>query len=411
MGEKITYREDRDPRLVVPDRPIIPFFPGDGIGPEVWAAARPVFDTAVEKSYRGRRAIEWLELPAGQRALDMGLELLPAATVAAIGEHRVAIKGPTMTPVGGGHRSINVALRQALDLYSNVRPVRYFEGVEAPVKNPGALDVVIFRENTEDVYAGIEFAAGSADARELTGFLGQRGYRLRDDTGIGIKVISRTGTRRLVRAALDYALAHGLRRVTLIHKGNIMKETEGAFRAWGYELVREAYQGRAVAAADLPPAGEADPGAGLVVVDDRIADAAFQDLILYPQRYDVLAAPNLNGDYLSDAAAAQVGGLGIAPGANIGDGLAVFESTHGTAPDIAGRGLANPGSMILSGSMLLAYLGWEEASRAVADGFARVLASGRMTADLAAGRAGITALSTADFGAAVVDAIESGVKT
>jgi isocitrate dehydrogenase len=286
MSQMITYR---DGRLQVPDVPVIPYIPGDGIGPEVWAAARPVLEATVAASYGSRRAIDWLELPAGQKALSQGLDLLPAATIAAIREHRVAIKGPTMTPVGGGHRSINVALRQALDLYANVRPVRYFEGVEAPVKNPAALDVVIFRENTEDVYAGIEFAAGSPEGLEFARLLAERGHPLREDTGIGIKIISRVCTRRLVRAAIEYALARGARRVTLVHKGNIMKATEGAFRAWGYELVREAYAGRAVVQEDLAPGRPAPEG--MVVVDDRIADAAFQDLLLHPERFQVLAAP------------------------------------------------------------------------------------------------------------------------
>ncbi len=401
MSQAISFRSGR---LQVPDVPAIPFIPGDGIGPEVWAATRPALDAAVAASYGDRRAIDWLELPAGEAALRQGLELLPRATIEAVRKHRVAIKGPTATPVGGGHRSINVAMRQALDLYANVRPVRYFAGVEAPVKNPAALDVVIFRENTEDVYAGIEFTAGSQAAHELAQHLARHGHALREQTGIGIKIISRAGTRRLVQAALDYALARGRRRVTLIHKGNIMKATEGAFRSWGYELVREAYRGRAVVKEDLAP-GESPP-AGTVVVDDRITDAAFQDLLLHPERFQILAAPNLNGDYLSDACAAQVGGLGLAPGANIGDGLAVFEATHGTAPDIAGRGLANPGSLILSGAMLLEFIGWPQASAAVVEAFARVLATGRMTADLAGRRPGTSALSTAEFGAAVAAEVE-----
>jgi len=400
VSAKIAYRSGR---LEVPDHPAIPFIPGDGIGPEVWRAARPVLDTAVRTSYGDRRVIDWFELPAGQKALERGDDLLPRSTIDAIREHRVAIKGPTMTPIGGGHRSINVALRQALILYANMRPVRYFEGVASPVKDPAALDIVIFRENTEDVYAGIEFSAGSAEGARIGAALAAEGHAVSEETGIGIKLISRSGTRRLVRAAIEYALAHGRRRVTLIHKGNIMKATEGAFRAWGYELVRESYAGRAVAQPDLSPGEEV--GGETILVDDRIADAAFQDLLLYPARFEILAAPNLNGDYLSDACAAQVGGLGIAPGANIGDGLAVFESTHGTAPDIAGRGLANPGSMILSGSLLLEFIGWPDAATRVVDAFAGVLRSGRMTADLAAGREGITTLDTAAFSDALVEEI------
>ncbi len=403
MSERIEYAGGV---LQVPDRCAIPFIPGDGIGPEIWAAARPVFDAAVETSYGSRRRITWFELPAGQKAVEHGQDLLPDSTVEAIRAHRVAIKGPTMTPVGGGHRSINVALRQALDLYANVRPVRYFEGVATPVVNPDALDVVIFRENTEDVYAGIEFAAGSPAALGLTEFLRGQGHEIAPETGIGIKVISRVGSQRLIRAAIEYALLHGRKRVTLVHKGNIMKATEGAFRAWGYELAREEYAGRVVAATDLA-AGQKPPE-GVVLLDDRIADAAFQDVILFPHRFDVLAAPNLNGDYLSDACAARVGGLGIAPGANIGDGLALFESTHGTAPDIVGQDLANPGSMLLSGAMLLEFIGWQEAAQRVVDAFSSVLRAGLMTADLAAGREGMEILGTRAFGEAVAQAASAG---
>jgi isocitrate dehydrogenase len=399
-GNLITYE---DGELKVPDRPEIPYITGDGIGPEVMAAALPVLDAAVEVAYGDKRGIDWIELPAGQSAFEQGLELLPQATVDAIREHRVAIKGPTMTPVGGGHRSINVTLRQILDLYACVRPVRYFEGVAAPVRDPAALDVTIFRENTEDVYAGIEYAPGSEEAKRIEALVAEQGKQLKPDTGVGIKVISKQGTQRLVRAAIEYALERSLKRVTLVHKGNIMKQTEGAFRAWGFDLAREEYAGSAVVAADIAP-GEPEPE-GLVIVDDRIADAMFQELLLRPAMFDVIAAPNLNGDYLSDACAAQVGGLGIAPGGNIGAGIAVFEATHGTAPDIAGRGIANPGSAILSGAMMLEFLGWPEAAALVVDGFARVLASGRLTCDLAAERAGATELGTSEFGAAVTAAL------
>ena len=396
----ITYENGE---LNVPDEPRVPFIAGDGIGPEVMAAARPVLDAAVRASYGGERSIDWFEVPAGQSALEQGLDLLPRETVDAITEHRVAIKGPTMTPVGGGHRSINVTLRQTLDLYACVRPVRYFSGVTAPVTEPQVLDVVIFRENTEDVYAGIEYAAGSDGAAKIEKLLGDEGRQLKPETGIGVKIISRGGTERLVRAAVEHALSSGRRRVTLVHKGNIMKTTEGAFRAWGFELVRQEYAGRAVVAADLP-AGEPEPE-GVVIVDDRIADAMFQELLLRPALFDVIAAPNLNGDYLSDACAAQVGGLGIAPGANIGAGIAVFEATHGTAPDIAGKGIANPGSAILSGAMLLDFIGWGEAAERVVASFARVLESGRMTVDLAAGRKGVEVLGTDAFRDALVAAV------
>jgi isocitrate dehydrogenase len=394
-----------DGELNVPATPRIPFIAGDGIGPEVMAAALEVLDAAVTGAYGGSRSIDWFEVAAGQSALARGLDLLPRETVDAIAEHRVAIKGPTMTPVGGGHRSINVTLRQTLDLYACVRPVRYFDGVTAPVTDPAALDVVIFRENTEDVYAGIEYAAGSDGARRIESMLADEGHALKPETGIGVKIISRGGTRRLVRAALEHALANGRRRVTLVHKGNIMKTTEGAFRAWGFDLVREEYAGRAVVAADLE-AG-AKELEGLVIVDDRIADAMFQELLLRPALFEVIAAPNLNGDYLSDACAAQVGGLGIAPGANIGQGIAVFEATHGTAPDIAGKGIANPGSAILSGAMLLEFIGWGEAARSAVDAFARVLRSGRMTVDLAAGRQGVEVLGTTAFKDAVIGSLEA----
>lgn len=399
MAKTASTIDWRDERYVVPDRPAIPFFPGDGIGPEVMAATLPVLDAAVQRAYGGTRAIDWFEVPAAGRAVAAGLDLLPARTLDTIRDHRIAIKGPTMTPVGSGHRSINVALRQALDLYANVRPVRYFPGVTAPVVNPAALDVVIFRENTEDVYAGIEYANGSDHARHLAALLRDWGARIPDDAGLGIKVISRQKSRRLVRAAVRHALAKGIRRVTLVHKGNIMKATEGAFAAWGYEVVRQEFAGRAVPAGDLPHG--TPPPEDVVVVDDRIADAMFQDLLLAPQRFGVLATTNLNGDYLSDAAAAQVGGLGVAPGANLGDGVAVFEPTHGTAPDIAGQGLANPGSMILTGALMLEVMGWTEAGARVMDAFAATLRDGRMTRDLAAGRPGITVLTTGEFGQAV----------
>ncbi len=401
--KKISYTSGQ---LIVPHHPKIPFFPGDGIGEEVWQAARQAFDAAVAAAYGKNRTIEWIEVLAGQKALASGHALLPDETLDAIREYRVAIKGPTMTPVGGGHRSINVTLRQALDLYANVRPVRYFDGVVAPVVNPEALDVVIFRENTEDVYAGIEFAAESDDCQRVEQLLKDMNCNVRPGSGIGIKVISKHGTRRLIRAAIDYALDTGRRRVTMVHKGNIMKETEGAFRRWGYELAAEAFPNTAIAACDLP-SQEVPFTPGKVVLDDVIADAMFQELLLRPSRYDVIAAPNLNGDYLSDACAAQVGGLGIAPGANIGDGMAVFEATHGTAPDIAGKGIANPCSMMLSGAMLLRHIGWHDAAARIDKSVAAVLKSGRMTTDLAAKREHIEVLGTDAFGAAVVEAINS----
>ena len=388
--------------LIVPDHPAIPVIPGDGIGPEVIAASRPAIDAAVERCYGGTRSIQWFEVFAGMAAVEKGLEVLPAETLETIRKHRVAIKGPTMTPTGGGHRSINVVLRQALDLYSNVRPVRYFHGVKSPVKNPHALDVTIFRENTEDVYAGVEFENGSPAEVELATWLRTKNYAIPEDAGLGIKIISKAKSQRLVRAAIEYALARKLHRVTLVHKGNIMKATEGAFARWGFEVVREEYAGRAVVVADLKGAL---PQEGQILVDDRIADAMFQDLILQPRKFAVIATTNLNGDYLSDACAAQVGGLGVAPGANIGEGMAVFEPTHGTAPDIAGKGIANPGSMLLTGAMLLEYLGWVEASQLVVDSFASVVGSGRMTVDLVVGRPEIQLMSTTGFGDAVAEEV------
>ncbi len=388
-----------DGLLLVPDRPRVAFMPGDGIGPEVWAAARPVLEKAVAACYGAGRALDWVELPLGQSALSSHGDLLPERTLRSIRELRVAIKGPTMTPVGSGHRSLNVTLRQSLELYANVRPVRHFPGVVSPVLQPEALDVVIFRENTEDVYAGIEFERGSAGCASLRRALAELGHRVSADAALGVKPISRKASRRLLRMAFDHALRHGRRRITMVHKGNIMKATEGAFRRWGYELARQEYAGRVLPASSLV-AGH-DLPSGAVLLEDRIADAMFQDLLLKPALFGVIAAPNLNGDYLSDACAAQVGGLGIAPGANIGDGVALFESTHGTAPDIAGRGLANPGSMILSGALMLEHLGWSEAAHCVQSAFAAVLRSGRMTVDLAAGREGIQVLGTQDFAAAV----------
>ncbi len=393
----------KDGQLVVPDKPSVAFMPGDGIGPDVWEGARPVLEEAIARAYGGDRAVEWIELPLGQSALESHGELLPEATIRGISELRVAIKGPTMTPVGGGHRSLNVTLRQELDLFANVRPVRHFRGVESPMRRPEELDAVIFRENTEDVYAGIEFERGSAEAGQVRELLSKLGKNVSEDAAIGVKPISRDGTRRLVRAAIEYALRNGRRYVTMMHKGNIMKCTEGGFRTWGYELAREDYAGRVIAASDVKDVQ--DVSDGVVILEDRIADALFQDLLLMPSHFDVIAAPNLNGDYVSDACAAQVGGLGIAPGANIGAGVALFESTHGTAPDIAGKGIANPGSMMLSGAMLLEHIGWSEAAKLVVNGFAAVLESGRMTVDLAAGRDGVEVLGTQAFSDAVREAL------
>ena len=359
-GEKITG-STADP--AVPDRPIVPFIEGDGIGPDIWAATRHVVDAAVAKSYGGARKIAWMEVYAGEKASEVAGEWLPQETLDALTEFKVAIKGPLTTPVGGGIRSLNVTLRQVLDLYSCIRPVRWIPGVPSPVKEPHKVDMVIFRENTEDVYAGIEWASGTADANRVRAFLQESmGASIRELSGIGIKPVSPFGTKRHVAAAIRYALARGRDSVTLMHKGNIMKFTEGAFRDWGYEVAAEEFPDSTIAESRLWEGEEAN---GRVVIKDRIADSMFQQVLLRPAEYSVVATPNLNGDYLSDAAAAQVGGLGMAPGANVGDTVALFEATHGTAPKYAGKNRVNPGSLILSAAMMLEHLGWDEAARAI----------------------------------------------
>jgi isocitrate dehydrogenase len=394
MGERIEYR---DGRWVVPDQPVIPFIEGDGTGPDIWRAARRVFDAAVERTSRGRRRVEWLEVLAGEKAFKETGSWLPEATLEAIRTYRVAIKGPLTTPVGGGIRSLNVALRQLLDLYACIRPVRYFEGVPSPMREPQKLDVVIFRENIEDVYSGIEYRAGSAEAEAVIAFLTERfGAKIRPGSAIGIKPMSKFGTQRLVAKAIAYALRTGRKSVTLVHKGNIMKFTEGGFREWGYEVARERFGDRTV------PEAEAGAGAGAsrdgrVLIKDRITDAMFAQLVLRPDEYSVIAAPNLNGDLLSDAAAAQVGGLGLAPGGNVGDGYAVYEATHGTAPKYAGLDKVNPGSLILSGAMMFEELGWTEVAEAIVRGLAGAIRSRRVTYDLARLMPGATEVSTSAF--------------
>ncbi len=391
---------DATERLEVPARPIVAFIEGDGIGPDIWRATRRVLDGAVAKVYGAQRAIAWFEVLAGEKAKDATGEWLPADTLAAIRAYRVAIKGPLTTPVGGGIRSLNVALRQALDLYACVRPVRYYPGTPSPVRRPEAVDMVIFRENTEDVYAGIEWPAGSAEARRLIDFLATLGKQVRADSGIGIKPVSATGSKRLVRKALRYALANGRRSLTLMHKGNIMKFTEGAFKEWGYEVAREEFGEQTVTEDEL--AGRARP-AGRIVVGDRIADSMFQQVLLRPEEYDVIATTNLNGDYISDALAAQVGGLGMAPGSNEGDGTAVFEATHGTAPKYAGQDKVNPGSLLLSGVMMLRWLGWGEAAAAVERGLAATIAQKRVTYDLERQMPGATLLRTSELAGAILE--------
>ncbi|HYS19729.1 MAG TPA: isocitrate dehydrogenase (NADP(+)) [Gemmatimonadales bacterium] len=397
-GQKIDYR---DGRWVVGDHPIIPFIEGDGTGPDIWRTARRVLDAAVAKTSQGRRRVLWRETLAGEKAFKQTGSWLPEETLAVIREHRVAIKGPLTTPVGGGIRSLNVALRQQLDLYACIRPVRWFRGVPSPMQVPERLDVVIFRENIEDVYAGIEYAADSDKASRLRDFLiKEMGATIREHSAIGIKPMSRFGSQRLVAKAISYALAAGRASVTLVHKGNIMKFTEGGFRDWGYELAKERFGDRTITEAE---AGDGKREAGKVVIKDRIADAMFQQLLLRPEEYAVIAAPNLNGDYLSDACAAQVGGLGMAPGANIGDGYAVFEATHGTAPKYAGQDKVNPGSVILSGAMMFEELGWRDVAAAIAAALEGAIGAGRVTYDLARQRSGATAVSTSAFGDAIIE--------
>ena len=383
--------------IKVPSQPAVGFIEGDGTGPDIWRASRLVLDAAVEKAYGGARRIHWVELLAGEKAYAETGEHLPAATVEHIRELKVAIKGPLTTPVGGGFRSINVALRQILDLYACIRPVRYIPGVPSPVKRPEAVDMVIFRENTEDVYAGIEWAAGSQEAKKLLKFMNHElGTKLDQHTAIGIKPMSKMKSQRLVRRAMDYALERGRESVTLVHKGNIMKFTEGAFKDWGYELAQEEYQGRYV------KEGE-EIAQGQVVLKDRIADNMFQQALLRPEEYAVLATPNLNGDYISDALAAQVGGLGMAPGANIGDQAAVFEATHGSAPKYADQDKVNPGSVILSGAMLLEHLGWMEAAEMIAPALSRAILAGEVTYDLARQIEGSREVACSAFAQRVVE--------
>ena len=397
VGDTIAGSSDQ---LAVPDRPIIPFIEGDGIGPDIWAATQHVVDAAVAKSYGGAREIAWMEVFAGEKAHEVSGEWLPQETLDALTEFKVAIKGPLTTPVGGGIRSLNVTLRQVLDLYSCVRPVRWIPGVPSPVREPDKVDMVVFRENTEDVYAGIEWVSGSDEANRVRDFLrGEMGSSIRELSGIGIKPISPFGTKRHVAAAIRYALARGRDSVTLMHKGNIMKYTEGAFRDWGYEVAAEKFADTTVPEARLWEGEEAD---GRVVIKDRIADSMFQQVLLRPAEYSVVATPNLNGDYLSDACAAQVGGLGMAPGANIGDVVALFEATHGTAPKYAGLNRVNPGSLILSAGMMLEHLGWDEAARAIDRGLEGAVRARMVTYDLERQMEGATKVSTSRFGETIV---------
>jgi isocitrate dehydrogenase len=450
-GQPIEYNNGQ---FEVPDHPIIPFIEGDGTGRDIWKASERVFNAAVEKAYGGKRAIRWFEIFAGEKAFRRFSSWLPDDSVAAARDLRVSIKGPLTTPIGGGIRSLNVALRQILDLYSCVRPVKYYQGVPSPVKHPEKLDIVIYRENTEDVYAGIEFKEGSEEAARLIGFLNddllsKTKKRVRSDSGVGIKPISIFGTRRLVRAAIRFALESGRKTVTLVHKGNIQKFTEGAFREWGYEVATSEFRAETVTERESWILGNADANPSLtieenasliepglefgspsfrasvyaevksvldsigkthgngawkskVLINDRIADSIFQQIILRPQDYSVLATTNLNGDYISDAAAAQVGGLGIAPGANIGDGYAVFEATHGTAPKYADKDMINPGSVILSGVMLLDFIGWKEAARLIESSLEKTILQKFVTYDFERQTADATKVGTSEFATRII---------
>ena len=450
-GQPIEYT---DGKYIVPDKPIIPFIEGDGTGRDIWKASQRVFDAAVEKAYGGKRAIRWFEIYAGEKAMRQFSTWLPEESVAAARDLRVSIKGPLTTPIGGGIRSLNVALRQILDLYACVRPVKYYQGVPSPVKHPEKLDIVIFRENTEDVYAGIEFKEGTEDATQLISFLNDNllaksKKKIRTDSGVGIKPISIFGTKRLVRAAIQHALESGRKTVTLVHKGNIQKFTEGAFREWGYEVATQEFRDQIVTERESWILGnvEAKPGLSIeensamvepgmefapesfrqevyaevksvldsigkshgnglwkskLLVNDRIADSIFQQIIIRPSDYAVLATPNLNGDYISDAAAAQVGGLGIAPGANIGDGYAVFEATHGTAPKYADKDVINPGSVMLSGVMMLDFIGWKEAARLIESSMEKTIQQKFVTYDFERQLSGATKVSTSEFATRII---------
>ncbi|MFZ2493999.1 MAG: isocitrate dehydrogenase (NADP(+)) [Thermoanaerobaculia bacterium] len=398
-GTRIDYR---DHRIVVPDDPIIPFIEGDGTGPDIWRATKYVIDGAVEKVYGGSKKIHWHEVYAGEKAFEKFGEYLPQETLDAIAHYRVAIKGPLSTPVGGGIRSLNVTMRQVLDLYACVRPVRYFEGVPSPVKEPGKVNMVLFRENTEDVYTGIEWPAGSDLANKVIEFINsleRRSTKIRELSAIGIKPISEFGSKRLVRKAIQYAIENGRDSVTLVHKGNIQKFTEGAFREWGYEVAREEFGDSTIPESELT--GSAPPSR--IVIKDRITDSMFQQVLLRPSEYSVIATTNLNGDYMSDALAAQVGGLGLAPGSNESDEIAFFEATHGSAPKYANQDVINPGSLILSGVMMLRHMAWIEAADAIETGVAKTIQQKKVTYDLERQMPGATKVKTSEFAKQIVD--------
>lgn len=386
------------------DNPVVPFIEGDGIGIDIWPASQSVFDAAVNKAYSNQRSINWIEVLAGQKAFDNTGEWLPQTTLDLFDENGIGIKGPLTTPVGGGIRSINVSIRQKLDLYACLRPLRWFTGVETPTKNPGNVDIALFRENTEDVYSGKELEMGSSEVEKLNTYLKDEfGWEIREDSGIGIKPISKTASERLIRTALHYAVENGKKNVALVHKGNIMKFTEGAFRGWGYDLVKNEFSDVAVSWEEC----NGDPG-DKILVQDVIADAFLQQILIKPEEFDVIATTNLNGDYASDALAAQIGGIGISPGGNINyeNGKAVFEATHGTAPKYAGQNKANPGSLILSGEMMFRYMGWNEAADLIIKSMDKSISEGNVTYDLARGRDNAKVLSSSDFAKSLVENIE-----
>ena len=398
-GEKIIKDGDK---LIVPDMPVIPFIEGDGTGPDIWKAAQSVIDAAVQKAYAGKKKIKWLEVFAGEKSHSRTGEWLPKETLQAFIDYHVGIKGPLTTPVGGGFRSLNVTLRQTLDLYVCLRPVKYFQGIPSPVINPQAIDMVVFRENTEDVYAGYETRAGEDKTNKLASFLKTEfGWHVPEGSGIGIKPISKKGSERLIRAAIEFAIENKRKSVTIVHKGNIMKYTEGAFREWGYELAKREFSDKVVSWDDC--GGEVPEGK--ILIKDCIADAFLQQILTRPAEYDVIATMNLNGDYISDALAAQVGGIGIAPGANINyiNGIGIFEATHGTAPKYAGKNMVNPGSLILSGQMMLEYLGWKEAAALIDRGIVGAIKDKKVTYDFARLMEGAEKVSTSEFGNCIIN--------
>jgi isocitrate dehydrogenase len=397
VGEKIKFE---DGKLIIPDNPVIAFIEGDGTGPDIWRASKRVFDAAVEKAYKGNKKIAWMEVYAGEKSVKVygKNQWLPDETVEAIREYQVAIKGPLTTPIGGGIRSLNVAMRQLLDLFTCVRPVKYYSGVPSPMKRPQEVNIVIFRENTEDVYAGIEFKSGTKEAEDVRKYIEKKsGKQIRKNSSIGIKPMSEFGSKRLVKKAIDYAIANNKKSITLVHKGNIMKFTEGSFKEWGYQVAEDEYKNICITEEELVSKFNSKLPEGKILIKDRIADSMFQQLLLRPSEYEVLATPNLNGDYISDAAAAQVGGLGIAPGANISYSTAIFEATHGTAPKYAGLDKINPGSLILSGVMMFEYLGWKKAGDLIENAMKKTIKSKVVTYDFARQMSGAKEVKTSQF--------------